>query len=130
MIDPNELAKLITAFNQAEQGAPGHLESYLLDNAEEISEKLKELDGAIERAKTLERGIGEFQDIMDDSEGIAGWNANGDVAPWTEFFDGLSLEEWILEHGEEKENSEKAGAAGEESEDEMTDDSTVDDNDA
>ncbi len=110
MIDPNELAKLITAFNQAEKGAPDHLESYLLDNAEEISEKLKELDEITEKTATFERGIDEVQEIINNSSGVDGWHKNGSTAPWDDIFHGLPLVDWILEHGKEHED---AGAESE-----------------
>ncbi len=124
MIDRNELDKLITAFNQAEQGAPGHLESYLLEHAEEISEKLKELDGAMERAAVLEQGIEGVQKIINASTGVDGWHKNGDIAPWHEIFGGFSLEEWIVEYG-----SETAGKETEDAGDESEGDSTGDESD-
>ncbi len=102
MIDHKELDKLITAYTQAEQGAPEKLESYLLANVDEVAEKLKQRDRLAERTDMLERGIGEFQEIMDNSEGVAGWHLNDAVAPWGELLNGLNLEDWIVENGKEK----------------------------
>lgn len=111
MIDQKELKRLIDAYNMGGKDAPDHLESYLLANVDEVAEKLKQRDRLAERTDTLERGIGEFQEIMDNSEGVAGWHLNDAVAPWGELLNGLNLEDWIVENGKETED------AGAESED-------------
>ena len=67
----------------------------LLDNQEK---QMKDLERQLEEVREV---IGCILNITYDSEGVAGYHNNGDVALWEEFEEIQQLEEQLKEKGDE-----------------------------
>jgi len=65
--------------------------------ADELYDEVKRLERQLAEAREV---IGNILNITYDSEGVAGYHDNGDVALWEEFEEIQQLEEQLKEKGE------------------------------
>jgi len=53
-----------------------------------------------EECEGLHRALDAVQDLMDESDGVAGLHRNGDLAPWGELLEGGRFEEWLIAYSQ------------------------------
>ncbi|ELA9712818.1 hypothetical protein RG007_003407 [Vibrio parahaemolyticus] len=84
-------------YSEDEQGHEGFAEIEVLKLFESASVAIEEKD---ERIKQLESALQDVLAITADSDGVAGYHQNGDIAKWSEFPE-IEAAEMLLE-GEQK----------------------------
>jgi len=58
---------------------------------------LKKIDQLESEVYTLKSAVISVSELIDNSAGVSGLHANGDMAVWGELLEGGSFEEWLID---------------------------------